>query len=48
MTPTKFSQELVKGKICSLEVVGDEGFEPATNRLRVTVSSESQCKNPAS
>ncbi|MEH2287143.1 hypothetical protein [Nostoc sp.] len=47
ITLAQFSQELVKGKSWRLEVMGDEGFEPATNRLRVTVSLQSQRKNPA-
>jgi hypothetical protein len=35
----RFSQELVKDKkLRGWKEVGDEGFEPATNRLRVTTS----------
>ncbi|MEH1778147.1 MAG: hypothetical protein V7L26_03175 [Nostoc sp.] len=35
MAQSQFSQELVKENSEGLERVGDEGFEPSTNRLRV-------------
>ncbi len=34
-----FRQDLVKDKFRGLERMGDEGFEPATNRLRVYCST---------